>query len=701
MRNWLRVFAVSLLGGTAFVFPAFGQNAKPLIVPSPDTIAIKKIVVSATRTAQSSFDVPVSIYSVSGRQVEQAHEQENLSETLQRVPGIDVQNRQDYAQGIRITSRGFGAQTPFGVRNVKILIDGVPITEPDGTTDSEVINLGDVQRIEVLTGPFSALYGNASGGVIQVFSKDGPAHPTVSGGLLAASYGSWRASASYGGTTKFGTDGSFNYMMNASDFYTGGYRDHSAAWRQQFYGKYRIQVNPDTSYTLLINGLNEPDSQDPGGLTAAQYHADPRQAGTNTVAYDTRKTLRHLQFGLVFDHRINENNKIRVLIYQATHSVLQYLPFSGDFAASGGGVVDLARKSGGLDVRWTHKDQIGGVPVTLVTGVDFGYEQQHRKGYVNDFGAIGALRRNEQDVARNVAEYAQLNANITPRLTIDAGLRHSDEHFGVTDNYVTPTLTNDSGSVNYTHTSMIAGAIYHLTPTTNVYADYGEGFETPTLPQLAYLPNGEAGFNSSLKPTTSWNYEAGIKTLIGARTYMQLAVYHIHTNDQIEVSSSVGGRTAYSNQGQTARNGIDLSIDSRLPHHFELYGAYTLLKAHFVDSPYDGNALPGVPDQRIYAEADWHDPATGFYATVNGQWQTRMYVDAQNSAYAAGYFTAGLAGGFRQDFGPFGVNEFARINNLFNRTYVGAVVIAAHNGAYYEPAPGRNFVVGMTARYRF
>lgn len=693
--------AVALLGGVVFAIPAFAQDAKPLIVPSPGEIAIRKIVVSATRTAQSSFNVPVSIYSVSGRQIEQAHEQENLSETLQRVPGIDIQNRQDYAEGLRITSRGFGAQTPFGVRNVKILIDGMPVTGPDGTTDSEVINLGDVQRIEVLTGPFSVLYGNAAGGVIQVFSKDGPAEPTVSGGLLAGSYGSWRASASYGGTAALGTDGSFNYMMNASDFYTGGYRDHSTARRQQFYGKYRVQVDPDTSYTLLIDGLNEPDSQDPGGLTAAQYHQNPRQAGNGAVAFDTRKVLRHLQFGFVFDHRINDDNTVRVLVYQATHSVLQFLPFTGSFAQSGGGVVDLARKSGGIDARWTHKDRIGGMPVTLVTGIDFGYEQEHRKGYVNDYGTIGTLRRDEQDVARNIAEYAQLDATVTKRLTLDVGLRHSGDHFGVTDNYVTTTLTSDTGSVNYSHTSLVAGAIYHLTPTTNIYADYGEGFETPTLDQLAYLPNGDAGFNSALKPTTSYNYEAGIKTLLGGSTYMQLAVYHIHTNDQIEVSSSVGGRTAYANQGQTARNGIDLSIDSRLPHHIELYGVYSLLKAHFVDNAYSGNALPGVPAQRIYAEADWHDPASGFYASVDGQWQTRMYVDDQNSAYAPGYFTAGVAGGFRQNVGKIGFNEFVRVDNLFNRTYVGAVVIAAHNGAYYEPAPGRNFIVGMTARYRF
>jgi len=690
----------AVVASTALTAVALAQTAPP-VIPSPGSVAIKRIVVSATRTRQSAFNVPGSIYSVTGREVSEANEQENLTESLRRVPGLDVQNRQDYAQGVRITSRGFGAQTAFGTRNVKILIDGIPATQPDGTGDSEVIDLGDVSRIEVLNGPFSVLYGNAAGGVIQVFSKDGPATPTLSGGLLAGSYGTWRASASYGGNQKFGTDGSFNYMMNASDFYSGGYRDHSAARRQQFYGKYRVTVDADTSYTLLVDGLNEPNSQDPGGLTAAQYHENPRQAGIGADRFDTRKTLRHFQFGFIVRHRFNANNSMQILVYDVDHSVLQYLPFTGSFAASGGGVVDLERKSGGVGGRFTHKDEIAGIPVTAVMGVDFGYEDQHRKGYVNDYGTIGALRRNEQDTARNIAEYAQIDADLTPKLIFDAGLRHSQDQFSVQDLYVTRALTNDTGSVTYGHTSLVAGVTYHMTPTTNLFADYGEGFETPTLDQLAYLPNGEAGFNSALVPTTSENYEAGIKSLLGSRTYLTLAGFHIHTSNQIVVSSSNNGRTAYANEGQTERNGVDASIDSFLPDHIELYGAYSLLKAYFADSPIAGKALPGVPAQRVYGEIDWHDPASGFYTSVNGQWQTRMYVDNQNSAYAAGYFTAGIAGGFKQEFGKFGFDEFARVNNIFNRTYVGAVVIAANNGEYYEPSPGRNFIIGATAKVRF
>lgn len=698
MKSYLvSAYAVTVMGLGAPVM-AWAQ----VVVPPPQSaVAIKRIVVSVTRTPESSFNVPGSVYTVTRRQISEAEPEENLSESLNRVPGIDIQNRQNYAEGLRVTSRGFGSQTSFGVRNVKIFVDGMPLTTPDGTTDSSVIDLGDVSRIEVLSGPFSALYGNAAGGVLQVFSRSGPKQATAEAGFWGGSFGAFRVSASYGGQASFGRDGNFNYMMNASDFYTGGYRNHSSARRQQFYGKYRIQTDANTDWTLLIDAVNEPYSQDPLGLTAAQYHANPRQAGNGALKFDTSKVFRHVQAGIVLNHRFNDNNSLRVLVYDGSHDVLQYLPFTGNFAQSGGGVIDLNRKFGGVDTRFTHEAQIDGMKLTTVAGVDYGYEHQHRKGYVNNFGAIGALRRNENDVAQNVAEYAQAELKPDARWSFDAGIRHSDLNFSVQDLYVTPKLPSDTGSVSYGHTSLVAGTVYHLTALTNLYADYGQGFETPTLDQLAYLPNGNAGLNAALKPTTSENYETGIKSFLTQNTYLKIALFHIHTSNQIVVARSTGGRTSYANEGQTARNGVDASIDSALPHHIELYAAYSYIDARFRQSAVAGKFLPGVPSSRIYGEADWRDPASGFYTRLDAQWETRLYVDNQNSAYAPGYFRADWAGGFRQAIGPLGFDEFLRVNNIFNRSYIGSVIIGDTNAQYYEPAPTRNFIVGVSARYRF
>ncbi len=692
----------SLLGGCAITALCLATAHAQVFVPPPNSaVAIKRIVVSATPTPQSSFNVPGSIYTVTGREISEANPEENLSEALNRVPGIDIQNRQNYAQGLRITSRGFGSQTSFGVRNVKLYVDGMPLTTPDGTADSSVIDLGDVSRIEVLSGPFSALYGNAAGGVLQVFSKDGPQHPTADASFWGGSFGAFRVSASYGGQAKFGSDGNFNYMMNASDFYTNGYRRHGSARRQQFYGKYRISTDANTDWTLLVDAVNEPYSQDPLGLTAAQYRADPRQAGNNALKFNTGKVFRHVQTGIVLNHRFNDNNSLRLLAYEGTHDVLQYLPFTGNFAQSGGGVVDLNRKFGGINTQFTHVAEFAGMSLTTIAGVDYGHEHQHRKGYVNEFGAIGALRRNENDTANDVAEYAQTELKPNTRWSFDAGIRHSNLSFAVQDLYVTPKLSSDTGSVSYNHTSLVAGTVYHLTHLTNLFADYGQGFETPTLDQLAYLPNGNAGLNAGIKPASSENYETGIKSFLTQNTYLKIALFHIHTSDEIVVARSAGGRTSYANEGQTARNGVDASIDGSLPHNIELYAAYSFIAARFHDSAVAGNVLPGVPSSRVYGEADWRDPTSGFYTRLDAQWESRLYVDNQNSASAPGYFRADWSGGFRQAMGRLGFNEFVKINNIFNHSYIGSVIIADTNQQYYEPAPTRNFIVGVSAQYRF
>ena len=404
---------------------------------------------------------------------------------------------------------------------------------------------------------------------------------------------------------------------------------------------------------------------------------------------------------MVFNHKFGNGDDVNLAVYAGNHSIEQFLPFSGSFAASGGGVVDLNRKFGGLTAQYIHHMRIAGIKAQLVAGFDYEYEDEHRKGYVNNFGTIGALRRNENDTARTIAEYAELVLHPVSRLRIDAGIRHDQNRFTIQDLYVTPTLINDSGSILYGNTSAVFGMAYRITPTTNIYFSYGNGFDTPTLDELAYLPNGQAGLNTALQPATSQNFEIGVKSFITPNTYLQLAAFHIHTNNEIAVSSSTGGRTAYTNRGQTQRNGIDASIDANLPHHLEFYASYSLLKAFFQDSALAGAALPGVPQQRLYAEADWRDPATGFYTRLSGRWQSRMFVNDVNSAYAPGYFVADWAGGFEQKLGKLDLNEFVRLNNIFNRSYIGAVVVNNTQGAYYEPAATRNVLVGVSASYRY
>lgn len=660
------------------------------------TTPLAPIVVTATHVPQSSYNLPVSISVVSKSEIQRARPMVNLSESLARVPGIVAQNRQDYAQGLQISSRGFGARTPFGVRGVRLLIDGIPATMPDGQGYPAIFDLGSAQRIEVLRGPFSALYGNASGGVIQLFTQNGPPHPTITPSFWIGSYDSYRTGMTFGGQ-----NGRFNYVLDLSHFHTDGYRDHGAARRDQFYGKFRYKLSGATQATVLIDVLNQPNVQDPLGLTRSAFEQNPRQAVTRAFQFNTRKTLRHWQIGLVFEHQFNAHNSIRLLGYGGRRRVQQFLPFTGSFGLSSGGVVDLHRAFGGTDVRWTHRGLLANMPFTWTAGVNYGTMTDLRKGFVNESGSAGALRRNEDDTEYNIDEYLQGEWQFAERWSATVGLRHSMVNFDSKDHFITATNPNDSGSVRYSHTSPVVGILYKFRPRLHLYADYGQGFETPAFVQLAYKPTGGSGLNFNLKPSTSQNYEVGIKSFPTLNTEFKVAAFHIHTTDEIVVARSVNGRTSYRNDGGTNRNGVELSIDSHLPHHINAYLAYTYLHARFEDGAIAGNRLPGAPETMLYGEVRWHNPSSGFYTRVDTQVRSKVYVDDQNTASARGYAMVNWAAGLKRSLDGLHLNAFVRVNNLLDRRYAGAVIIADYHQRYFEPAPGRNFIVGVNADYRF
>lgn len=659
-------------------------------------IPLGTIVITATRAPALGFDLPMSIGAVNRRTIQQAQPLLNLSETINRIPGIDAQNRQDYAQGLRISSRGFGARTPFGVRGVRMLVDGMPATMPDGSGFADVFDLGIARRIEVLRGPFSALYGNASGGVLQVFTEHPPRRPTISPQFWVGSFGSYRAGVSGGAR-----DGRLSGVVDLSRFHTDGFREHSATRQDRLCAKLRWRADPASRWTLLLDALDQPQSLDPGGLTGAEVAADPRQVVPQVLTYDARKTVRHRQAGLIFQHDFASGDAVRLMGYGGTRRVLQFLPFGGSFGLSSGGVVDLHNAFGGFDARWTHHTKVAGMALDWTLGATWNRLDERRKGWVNDFGRIGALRRDENDVVSDFAQYAQASLRPARHWRVDAGVRHGVVRFSSRDHFITSTNPNDSGAVSYAHTSPVLGVLYHYSPRTNLYANFGEGFETPTFAQLAYKPDGSSGLNLALRPATSREVEVGVKSFALPHAETKLALFEIHTSNEIVVASSSNGRTSYTNGGGTLRRGVELSVDAHLPGHFDAYFAFSHLDARFEDGAVAGKRLPGAPASTLYTELGWHEPRSGFFTRLHARAQTRMYVDDANSGAAPGYVTTGWAGGFVQHPGGWRIEEFLRVDNLLDRHYIGAVVVGDRHGRFFEPAPGRNYIVGLKASYRF
>ena len=669
---------------------------------------LTEVVVSATRVERDSFDLPVAIDRVDRNAIREDKPQVNLSETLNRVPGIVVQNRQNYAQDLQISSRGFGSRSTFGVRGLRLIADGIPATMPDGQGQAATFSLSSAERIEVMRGPFSSLYGNASGGVIQIFTADGPREPTLTGSLYAGSYDTVKLGTQFGGTA-----GRLNYIGDASRFETDGYRAHSSARRDHLNAKMKFDAGDRGVFTLVVNALDQPETQDPLGLTLAQVAQNPRQADTNALAFNTRKSIAQTQLGLTYDLAFTNVDRLEARVYYGDRQVTQFLaiPLAVQNAAThSGGVVDLDRGYGGAGLRWTRATELISAPFTASIGLDYDRMAERRTGLINNFGVSEALKRNEDDVVTATGLYAQAEWRMAPRWNLLAGVRHSRVRFDSTDYFITGPNPNDSGSVRYSDTTPAAGLTFKLAPEVNFYGNVGKGFETPTFAELAHRGGGASGFNFALQPARSTHREIGVKARLGDAGRVNLALFRIDVVNEIVVDSSSGGRTVFKNAAKTRRDGLELAWEGRFARGFEAALAYTLLDARF-EQPFTsgtppvtvpaGNRLPGVPPQSLYGELIWRHAPAGFHAGVEVRHSGKIYVNDNNSEAAGAYTIWNLRAGFEQRGRNWRLTEFLRVDNVTDRQYIGSVIVAEANGRFYEPAPSRNALVGVQARLQF
>ena len=668
------------------------------------------VVVSGTRVERASFDVPASIDAVS---IDDSQMRVNASEALIVVPGLVVQNRQNYAQDLQISSRGFGARSAFGVRGVHLVADGIPASMPDGQGQAATFNLDMAERIEVLRGPYSALYGNHSGGVIQLFTKDGEGAPSVELNVSGGSYGAHKTDLN-----AQGQQGGIGYVLDASRFDTDGYRAHSAATRDQAYAKLTLAPLDGAKLTIIANALRQDDTQDALGATWASYQRDPRAGETDSTdpqtpkrsyadRYNTRKSIDHKQIGSTWEQRFG-NDRLRVTAYGGNREVIQYQAFSKAFqapASHSGGVVDFDRDFYGADINWTHVGQFAGGKLTTTAGVEYGSSTDARQGFENfigaQFGVKGALRRDEQDKVSNFDPYLQTEWQ-AGAWQLSAGVRHSRIKVSVDDRFLGN--GNDSGSLDYRHTTPVLSVLYRISPELNLYGSAARGFETPTLNELFYSGTG-GGFNFSLAPAHSTHLETGVKARLNDSTRINAAVFQVRTSDELMVDSSSGGRTSYRNGGKTLRQGAELSFDSSWRHGLSTRLALTTLRAIYdqgFGNVLEGSRLPGVPNTNLYGELAWKESAGLYGAALEAVAVSKIYVEDSNTDQAApGYGLLNARVTASQQWQGWRFKQFARLNNLLDKNYVGSVIVGDTNKRYYEAAPQRNWMLGASALYQF
>jgi iron complex outermembrane receptor protein len=691
---------------TAWTIPVTPVQAQPA-----EAGELKPVVVTATRVDTTVFDTPASVDVVSGVALRDSRLQINLSEGLGGVPGLLVKDRQNYAQDLQLSIRGFGARSSFGVRGLRLYVDGIPATMPDGQGQTSNIDIASIDRVEVLRGPFSALYGNSSGGVMEVFTEDGARPPTLDASFAAGSFGTFRYGLKASGAAPEG-DAGLDYVVSASRFTTDGYRDHSGARKNLGNAKLGWRPDDDSRLTLVLNTVDL-HAQDPLGLTRSQYDTAPRSA-TLAQQYDTRKSVTQTQGGLLYERRLGPDDDLRAMLYYGQRQTTQFLaipPAAQASPLSAGGVIDLDRDYGGADLRWTHRGTLAGAPLTLIAGLAYDRLYETRRGYENFVGSPGSpqlgeqgrLRRDERNTVWNFDQYVQASWTPAPRWTLDAGLRHSTVRFSSDDRYIAGPNGNDSGSADYDKFLPVGALRFLATPSLSLYASAGRGFETPTLNEISYRPGGAPGLNFALQPATNVSVEVGAKQKL-AGGLLTAALFQTRTDDEIVTATSSGGRATYRNAGRTQRRGVELGWSGTVRDHWQGQLAYSYLDATYRDSlgpgvP-TGNRIPGTARHAFYGSAGWAPPR-GFRAMVEARYLSAVYVDDGNSDKAAGYLATAISAGYVMPLGRWNLTAFARIDNLFDRRYAGSVIVNEANGRYFEPAPGRNASAGIVLSYMY
>ena len=671
------------------------------------------VTVTATRTEANPFDVPASVTVIDGDAIRgSARPEINISESMALVPGVAARDRQNFAQDLQLSVRGFGARSTFGVRGVRIYVDGIPATMPDGQGQLSHIDLASSGKIEVLRGPFSVLYGNSSGGVVQVTTEPGAGPTQLAGTLITGSNGLWHPGVRLSGSTP-----TLRYVVSANHLSFDGWRDHSSVSRDG--GNLRLDFEPaqGRTWTVVANAI-ELRADDPLGLTRAQFEAAPRSVDATATAFDTRKTVRQQQAGVIHDLKLSAADSLRLVGYFGERNTTQFQAIPVGAQASAlhpGGVIGLARDYAGSDLRWTHKAD---GRFELVSGLTYETMREHRQGWQNfqgsTLGVQGALRRDEENRVTTLDPYVQGVWKPDVRWTLTAGVRRSTVRFSSDDHYIAGANGNDSGSVSYAATLPAVAAMFAVSPQVHAYVAFGRGFETPTFNELAYRPSGAPGLNFALKPSRSNNLEAGVKGRFD-RISWNAALFETRTRDELVAQTNSGGRSTFQNAGATRRRGAELDATASLGRDWKLQFAQTWLDARYIDAfrtcastpcttptlpVAAGNRIPGTAKGVTAMELAWQ-PERGWRAGAELRHSTGVFVNDANSDAAPSFTTLAVHAGYSVDINRWLLAASARIDNLANRRYAGSVIVNETNGRYYEPAPGRTLTLKVTAGYRF
>ncbi|WP_084004493.1 TonB-dependent receptor family protein [Terasakiispira papahanaumokuakeensis] len=656
--------------------------------------SLSTLTIKAPRIDRDLYSTPAAVSSIGEESISQGQQRLKLDETLNTEPGIFLQNRENFAQGERIAIRGFGSRAQFGVRGVTVMVDGIPYTLVDGQAQLDAIDLNSAQRIEVIRGPASVLYGNAAGGVLSITTSDGQQTPP--GTTIRAEGGS----DGYGQLSlkNSGQNGPWSHSVSVSGLNFDGYRDQSHVEKYLLNSKLRRQLDNDRALTLIINLMDNPRSEDPGALTRAQVKDDRTQSGKFTEKFETGQTVDQQVIGLQYEDLSAGPGELYLKSFFMQRDFEQQLPYPGD------SLISYDRDYYGASAEYRQYVTMGPHLLHYTAGVEARRQQDHRDRKAISFaGHQEGLTQDETQTATTLGAFAQTDMTLPHSLTLTLGGRFDRVKLEADDHFMSN--GDQSGDKTFNEWSGSLGLSYRYQPNHQAYLNISTAYETPTFSEFAN-PNGTGGFNASIDPQKSVNHELGLRGDWDTGINYDFALFWIDVRDELVPYELAGdsNRTFYRNAGDTTRKGIELSLGWQIADNWRIDSALTLAQYEFDDYPIDGqnfsgHRLPGLPEQTWTTQLQWQDQHHRF-ATLETRYIGDMVADDANTVDVDDYWLLNLRAGNGWQLGQSTLlTTYLGVRNLLDKDHYANVRINASNNRYFEPAADRTYYAGVEVSF--
>lgn len=660
--------------------------------------AIVEVIVEATHISLPINKAPLAISKIERKQIVRAHTQLGLDESIASIPGIVLQNRFNFAQDLRISIRGFGARANFGIRGVKILVDGIPETLADGQGSVDSIDLTSIGSIEVLRGPSSSLYGNASGGVIRIESDfDNPING-IEARLASGGNGYKKHQIHFNGNNE-----QLSYIASISHLDIDGYRQHSEHKNTLFNTRMRYTFKDNATLKLVLNHTDQPLANDPGGVNLTTLINDRTAARDRNIRLNAGEELEQTRIGFHYQRDIGSNGEFSIRNYHSWRN------FEGRIPIANNGVIDLNRYYTGGGLMYLHRNTIAGLSSNSIIGIDYDYQNDDRNRFENINGLAGKQVLNQREKVTNSALYLQNQIHLNERWLVSSGLRYDEISFRVIDY-----RHGNSGIRSLHQLSPMLGSSFAITGQATIYANLSSAFESPTTTELALADS--TGLNTKLNPQSATNYELGVKGRVNShsqRYQYSLALFNIDVEQEIIALEDNLGRDIFVNAGESSRHGIELSLASQM-NVTQLQGTIDTSVAYtysdfsyktFTDkngNNFSGKALPGLPRNTLHLALNYQShQRNGLFANLDILYLDQFALNNANTEYMESSLLTDLRAGLRFAKRDTSIEPFIGISNLFNEVYSANARINAFGGRFYESGPKRNLYAGLSIRHNF